>query len=99
MVRDVLVGGSLGVGGRARGGRRMGPRARSDGPFEWTSGSAVLRVPVGSDGPPASVGVVLQAERRKEVRLDGGAGTLLVDVDRRPVTVEVEVGAQTLRRR
>ena len=96
MVRDVLVAGRSVWAGAHLADGGWGLEHDRDGPFEWTSGSAVLRVPVGSDGPPASVGVVLQAERRKEVRLDGGAGTLLVDVDRRPVTVDVKVGAQTL---
>ncbi len=96
MVRDVLVGGRsvwadahLADGG-------WGLEHDRDGPFEWTVGRRCCGCPSGSEVPPASVGVVLQAERRKEVRLDGGAGTLLVDVDRRPVTVEVTVGAQTL---
>jgi GT2 family glycosyltransferase len=90
MVRDVLVDGvsvwadaHLGEGG-------WGQEQDRDGTFEWTSAQAVLRVPVDPDQPvPARVTVVLQAERRKEVRVTIGGTISLIDLDRRPMPVDL----------
>ncbi len=95
MVRDLLVAGcSVWSDAHiAEGG--WGPEQDRDGAFEWTNGSAVLRVPVPmGEVVPTTVRIVLQAERRKEVRIDAGVGTFLADVDRRPTGVDVSVQGQ-----
>lgn len=94
MVRDVLIGGrSVRASAHfADGG--WGPEVDRDGPFEWTSAEAVLRVPVDEIEMPLPVTLVLQAERRKEVRIDSGRGVSLVDVDRRPVPIGLTVAGE-----
>ena len=90
MIRDVLVDGCsvwrdahLGEGG-------WGRERDREGTFEWTSGDALLRVPFEFGGEaPTRATVVVQAERRKEVRFTVAGAISLVDVDRRPTPVEV----------
>ena len=65
-----------------------------DGAFEWTSGSARLRVPVDGAGPGTTVTLRLQAERTKDVEIDGGRGILTAVVGTRPVDIEVPVGGE-----
>ncbi|MCD9623400.1 glycosyltransferase [Rhabdothermincola salaria] len=90
MLRDVVVEGRscrrdahFGRGG-------WGIEHDRDGIFEWASGSSVLRVPVGED-QPTSVTLRLQAERTKDVVIDGGAGQVTVVVGRRACDVVVPV--------
>lgn len=97
MVRSVRVDGQpvdrdahLGVGG-------WGGEADRDGPFEWTEGEAVLRVPVpdGSDGA-VEVSLVLQAERTKDVTLATGGSRFVCVVGPRPTTLTVRLEPGTV---
>jgi GT2 family glycosyltransferase len=92
MVRDVLVDGRS-VRRHAHfasGGWGVEHDAR--GPFSWASDDAVLRVPAPGGPEPGPVTLVLQAERTKDVALDGGAGPVVATVGARPTSVEVVVG-------
>jgi GT2 family glycosyltransferase len=65
-----------------------------DGSFEWSSGEAVLRVPVDERGPVQVVTLRLQAERTKEIEIDGGRGVLTAVVGNRAADVEVPLGGE-----
>lgn len=90
MIRDVVIDGTsvwrdahVGDGG-------WGREQDRDGTFEWTSGDAVLRVPVAAgEDVSERVTVVVEGDRRKEVRFAIGGAISLVDVDRRPTAVEL----------
>ena len=92
MVRDVRIGGQSVFSDAHLASGGWGLEHDRAGAFEWTGAEAVIRVPVPLDeGVPASVELVIEADSRKELRLDGGAGVYVVDVDRRPAPVEVEM--------
>ncbi len=95
MVRDVRVDGASVFDDAHFASGGWGLEHDRDGPFQWTSCDAVLRVPVPEGATsPIPVELVLQAPRRTEVRLDGGAGTYLVELDRRPATAAVTVAGE-----
>ena len=66
----------------------------ADGPFRWTDGAAVLRVPVpeGADGP-VPVRVRLSSEREADVELVGGRHLAVVRVGRDPAWLAGAVDA------
>jgi GT2 family glycosyltransferase len=95
MVRRVLVAGRdvtadchFGVGG-------WGVEQDRDGSFQWTAHEALLRIPVpaGADALECAV-VELEAERTKDVLVEGGSGQLVVVVGRRRASFEVPIGGR-----
>ena len=59
------------------------------GSFEWTSGEALVRVPVAEGCADHEVRLELQAEAVKEIEISSGTHTLRVVVGPRPVSVTV----------
>jgi GT2 family glycosyltransferase len=86
--RDVTGDCHFGVGG-------WGVEHDRDGAFEWTAHDALLRIPVpdGADGIASAV-VELEAERTKDVLIEGGSGRLVVVVGRRPASFDVPIGTR-----
>ena len=94
MVRDVLAG-DVSVRRQAHFGEGgWGAEHDRDGMFEWTRGSAVLRVPVDDASGRRTVTLRLQAERTKEIEIDGGSGVLVAVVGHRTAEIEVPVAGE-----
>jgi hypothetical protein len=95
MLRRVIVDGEdvtarchFGIGG-------WGVEHDRDGQFEWTAHEALLRIPVppGADALPVAV-IELEAERTKDVLIEGGSGRLVVVVGRRRSSFEIPIGGR-----
>ena len=60
-----------------------------EGEFRWLGGDAVIRVPVRAGELPGRARVRLACDRAKKVTLDGGSGTVPVEVTGVPIWHEV----------